>query len=95
MILKIIIFTEKDGLKTGIYHISNEGVCSWYDLAWEIIKFTNKNCKVIPIESKEYTSLVKRPFYSVLNKDKVKKSFNIEIPHWRESLNKCLTLLTN
>jgi len=89
-ILKIINFTEKKKLISGIYHFSNEGVCSWYDFAWEIINFSNINCKVIPIESSQYPSITKRPFYSVLNKNKVKTIFDLEIPNWKSSLYKCL-----
>ncbi len=92
-VLKIINFTEKKELIKGIYHYSNEGVCSWYDFAWEIINFSNIDCKVIPIESSEYPSITKRPFYSVLNKNKVKTVFNFEIPYWKTSLYRCLSEL--
>ena len=71
----------------GIYHYSNEGVCSWYDFAKAIVEKANSNCKVNPIESKDYPSPVKRPFYSVLNKHKIKSTYNIEIPHWIDGLN--------
>jgi dTDP-4-dehydrorhamnose reductase len=72
----------------GIYHFSNEGVCSWYDFAVEIMKIARLNCKVNPITSDKYPSLVKRPAYSVLNKSKIKNTFGLDIPHWRESLDK-------
>ncbi len=74
----------------GIYHYSNEGVCSWYDFALEIMEQSNLNCHVYPIESKDYPTPTPRPHYSVLNKSKIKKRFNIEIPHWKEGLKKCL-----
>ena len=74
----------------GIYHFSNEGVCSWYDFATEIMQQSNLKCKVYPIESKDYPTPTPRPHYSVLNKSKIKQRFNIEIPHWKEGLIKCL-----
>jgi len=73
----------------GVYHFSNEGVCSWYDFAVEIMKMGNLNCKVFPIDSSEYPTPAKRPHYSVLNKNKIKNTFNIEISHWRESAIRC------
>ncbi len=77
----------------GIYHFSNEGVCSWYDFAYEIILKSNLDCKVVPIETKDYPLPAKRPQYSVLNKTKIKHNFNIEIPHWKDSLHECLKKL--
>ncbi len=76
----------------GIYHFSNEGVCSWYDFATEIVLQSNLTCQINPIESKDYKTLAKRPFYSVLNKGKIKQRFNITIPHWKEGLKQCLKL---
>ncbi|WP_294564964.1 dTDP-4-dehydrorhamnose reductase [uncultured Succinatimonas sp.] len=78
--------------KKGIYHYSNEGICSWYDFAYEIVEQSNLDCEVIPILSSEYPTKAIRPFYSVLSKEKIKKVFNIEIPHWRSSLRTCLSL---
>ncbi|MBO4643947.1 MAG: dTDP-4-dehydrorhamnose reductase [Alphaproteobacteria bacterium] len=78
----------KDGTKE-IYHFSNEGVCSWYDFAREIMKLSGLKCRVKPIESAQYPTKAKRPFYSVLNKSKI-KALGIEVPHWQESLEKCL-----
>ncbi|MBR1778229.1 MAG: dTDP-4-dehydrorhamnose reductase [Alphaproteobacteria bacterium] len=72
-----------------IYHYSNEGVCSWYDFAREIMKLSGLACCVDPIGSDQYPTKAKRPFYSVLNKSKI-KSVGIEVPHWQESLEKCL-----
>jgi dTDP-4-dehydrorhamnose reductase len=78
----------------GIYHYSNEGVCSWYDFTKEIhaIKAI-KTCNVKPIESKDYPTPVRRPHYSVLNKKKIKTTFDISIPYWKDSLEECLKLL--
>ncbi|MCK4663092.1 MAG: dTDP-4-dehydrorhamnose reductase [Bacteroidales bacterium] len=91
-IIRIIIETNNNQSKfvSGIYHYSNEGVCSWYDFAYEIINITKLNCHINPIESKDYPTIAKRPPYSVLNKNKIKSIFNITIPHWRESLVKML-----
>jgi dTDP-4-dehydrorhamnose reductase len=76
--------------KPGIYHYSNEGVCSWYDFALEIIEMSGISCKVEPIESKDFPQKAYRPPYSILNKAKIKSSFNIQVPHWKESLKKCI-----
>ncbi|MCK4406077.1 MAG: dTDP-4-dehydrorhamnose reductase [Bacteroidales bacterium] len=76
-----------------IYNFSNEGAISWYDFAKAIMKLKNINCKIIPIESKDYPTLAPRPFYSILNKAKIKNDFGIEIPYWLHSLEKCLAEL--
>lgn len=70
----------------GIYHYSNEGVASWYDFTKAIFDITNLNCLVKPIASEDYPSPVKRPAYSVMNKSKIKATFGLKIPHWRDSL---------
>jgi dTDP-4-dehydrorhamnose reductase len=77
----------------GIYHYSNEGVCSWYDFAEAIIKEAGVTCKVQPILSREYITAARRPFYTVLDKSKIKENYNLIIPHWRTSLHKCIKLL--
>ena len=77
----------------GVYHFSNEGVCSWYDFTTAIFRLTNTNCQVFPIESSEYPTKTPRPFYSVLNKRKIKSTFAVSIPHWEVSLQKCLQIL--
>ena len=75
----------------GIYHFSNEGVCSWYDFAVEIAAVAgNTNCRINPCHSSEFTSPVTRPPYSVLDKTKIKNTFDIDIPHWRESMEYCI-----
>jgi dTDP-4-dehydrorhamnose reductase len=76
--------------KRNLYHYSNEGVCSWYDFAIEILDQSGIPCTVSPINTEEYPLPATRPFYSVLNKGKIKKDFNITIPHWKESLTRCL-----
>ncbi|MEA2098875.1 MAG: dTDP-4-dehydrorhamnose reductase [Campylobacterota bacterium] len=75
---------------TEIYNYSNEGVLSWYDFAKEIMKMAKINCKVNPIETKNYPTPAKRPYFSLLNKNKIKNDFNITIPYWKDSLDKCL-----
>jgi dTDP-4-dehydrorhamnose reductase len=77
----------------GVYHYSNEGVTSWYDFAKEIVSLSKIECKIKPIESKDYKTLAERPYYSVLNKSKIKNTFEIEIPYWKESLSRSLEKL--
>lgn len=78
----------------GIYHFSNEGVCSWYDFTKTIHALKGiTSCNVKPIESKDYPTPVRRPHYSVLNKKKIKTTFEITIPYWKDSLEDCLNLL--
>ena len=87
------INTEHD--KGGIYHFSNEGVCSWYDFTIKIHELAGiKTCKVNPIETKDYPTKAARPHYSVLNKTKIKQTFNITIPHWEVSLKNCIKELS-
>ena len=77
----------------GIYHYSNEGVCSWYDFTRSIHRLAGISCDLVPIESKEYPVRTPRPHFSVLNKAKIKQTYGIEIPHWEDSLEKCIRLL--
>lgn len=78
----------------GVYHYSNEGVCSWYDFTKMIAEIThNDTCDIQPCHSYEFKSNVKRPSYSVLDKTKVKETFNISIPYWIDSLKKCISNL--
>ena len=90
--LKILSLSQNNNLnKNGkIYHYSNEGLASWYDFAIKIMEIVGMNCKVQAIQTKDYPTLAKRPHYSVLNKTKIKEDFNIEIPHWKESLKDCI-----
>ena len=77
----------------GIYHFSNEGVCSWYDFTKMIFKLANIECEVLPIESKDYAVRTPRPHYSVLNKSKLKSTYNQAIPYWIDGLERCLHVL--
>jgi dTDP-4-dehydrorhamnose reductase len=79
----------------NLYHFSNEGVTSWYDFAISIMELGGANCKVKPIQTKDYPTLAKRPQYSVLNKSKIKTDFKIEIPYWRDSLKDCIEKIKN
>ncbi len=79
--------------KQGIYHFSNEGVCSWYDFAQEICALSGNTCDIRPCHSDEFPSKVKRPHFSVLDKTKVKETFGVDIPYWRDSLIKCINEL--
>ena len=79
----------------GIYNFTDEGVCSWYDFAQAIAEETGSECKVLPCHSDEFPSKVKRPAFSVLDKSKIKHRFQIEIPHWRQSLRHCLEALAS
>lgn len=72
--------------RTGIYHYTDEGVCSWYDFAKEINSLVGHTCNVMPCRTEDYPTPARRPHYSVLDKAKVRETFGIEIPHWRDSL---------
>ena len=77
--------------KTGIYHFSNEGVCSWFDFTKMIAEYAGSNiCDIQPCHSNEFPSPVKRPAYSVLDKTKIKETFSLLIPYWTNSLRKCI-----
>ncbi len=76
---------------SGIYHFTNQGVCSWYDFAVEIMRLSGLDCVVKPIKSEQYPTPAKRPFYSVLDKDKIKDVFGINIKHWVESLQNAIS----
>lgn len=75
---------------TEVFHYSNEGVCSWYDFALAIFELAPIKCKVNPIETKDYPTPAKRPHYSLLNKAKIKNTFELSIPYWKDSLPECL-----
>jgi dTDP-4-dehydrorhamnose reductase len=94
-VLHIIAFSENQGFKTGIYNYSNEGVCSWYDFAVEIARLTGFKCTIKPISTSEYPLPAKRPEYSVMDKKKIKNTFGLEIPYWRDSLLKAIKNLKN
>ena len=86
---------SKISLKGKIYHFSNEGVASWYDFACAVMELGKVNCKVKPIETKDYPTGAKRPHFSVLNKTKIKTDFEVKIPFWRDSLAVCISKLNN
>jgi len=88
-ILDIIAQLDKNPAY-GLYHYSNEGVCSWFDFAVAIMRSAGVECQVYPIETFQYPTPAKRPPYSVLNKAKVKQTFGLSIPHWQEGLEQCL-----
>lgn len=92
-IVKIIPQMNKEN--SGIYHFTNEGICSWYDFAKEIMEMSELKCLVKPIKSSQYPTAAARPFYSVLDKDKIKLVFGININHWKDSLKKCISVLDN
>ena len=80
--------------KSGIYHYSNEGVCSWYDFTKMIAEYAGHTaCAIKPCHSDEFPSKVKRPSYSVLDKTRIKEIFGLDIPYWTESLKKCIMSL--
>ena len=89
-IMQIILSNH---FSTGIYHFSDEGVCSWYDFTIAIHRLSGISCNVRPIETKDYPVRTPRPHYSVLNKTKIKSVFGITIPHWESSLEKCIGIL--
>ena len=88
------VIRNQIALNAGIYNYSNEGVCSWYDFAVEIMQEAGLSCQVSPILSKDFPQAAKRPVYSVLDKSKIKENYNLIIPHWSTSLKKCMKLLT-
>lgn len=89
-IFDIIEYRKFEG-NTGIYHYSNEGVCSWFDFTKMIAEYSGQTaCDILPCHSDEFPSPVKRPAYSVLDKTKVKETFGIEIPYWIDSLKQCI-----
>ena len=87
-IIKII--PQMRAENSGIYHFTNEGVCSWYDFAVAIMEMSKCACEVNPIKSHQYPTRAARPFYSVLDKDKIKNVFGVEIQHWKKGLEKCI-----
>ena len=76
--------------KTGLYHFSDEGVCSWFDFACAIRDLSGHTCDIRPCHSEEFPSKVRRPHFSVLDKTKVRETFGITVPHWYDSLKKCM-----
>ena len=87
------VIEENQLYKEGIYHFSNEGVCAWYDFAKEVCDLSGNVCDIQPCHSDEFPSKVKRPHFSVLDKTKVKSTFGITVPYWKDSLQKCINEL--
>lgn len=86
----------EQGIQPGIYHFSNEGVISWYDFTQAIFRIAGiKDCKVRPLHTEDYPTAAQRPNYSVLDKTKIKATYNLEIPYWEDSLNDCIQALEN
>ncbi|MEI6433543.1 MAG: dTDP-4-dehydrorhamnose reductase [Bacteroidota bacterium] len=90
-----IVSLNNSGSGIEVFHYANEGVASWYDFARAIVDFSGINCKINAIETKDYPLPAVRPFYSVFNKAKIKKRFQMEIPDWRDSLKECIGRITN
>lgn len=82
---------DSAGFIPGTYHFSNEGVCSWYDFTIKIHQLAGIECRIVPIESKDYPAKAPRPHYSVLNKSRIKSVYRLSIPHWETSLREMLT----
>lgn len=93
---KAIFAAITQGVVPGIYHFSNEGVISWYDFTKAIHRIAGINtCHVLPLHTSEYPTPAARPHYSVLDKTKIKHTYNLEIPYWEDSLKECINLLEN
>lgn len=91
----ILDIIESKKWTAGIYHYSNEGKISWYEFAIAIKEMNESVCKVNPIATAQHPTAAKRPHYSLLNKDKIKTVFQIQIPDWKDSLKKCVELISN
>lgn len=90
-----VINQIEKGIVPGLYNYSNEGTCSWYDFAKLIQRFSKIKGEIIPILSREYPTLAERPHYSVLDKTKIKETYNISIPYWVDSLEECINNISN
>ncbi len=89
---RAIFVAISQGVVPGVYHFSNEGVCSWYDFTKAIHRLAGiTTCKVKPLHTEEYPTLAKRPHYSVLDKSKIKATYSIEVPYWMDSLRMCIS----
>jgi dTDP-4-dehydrorhamnose reductase len=87
------VIRNRIAMNSGIYNYSNEGACTWYDFAREIVNEAGLSCNVLPVLSKDYKQAAQRPAYSVMDKGKIKDNYGLSIPHWRTSLVKCMKLL--
>lgn len=89
-----VVLEKFDGSQTGIYHFSNEGVCSWFDFAKMVAEYNGTTeCDIQPCRSEEFPSPVKRPAYSVLDKSRIKRVFGVDVPYWTDSLRRCISNL--
>ena len=92
---RVIFEAIRQGVVSGVYHFSDEGVCSWYDFAKTIHRLAGiTNCKVKPLHTSEYPTKAKRPHYSVLDKSKIKATYDLEVPYWEESLKECINTMS-
>jgi dTDP-4-dehydrorhamnose reductase len=96
-ILQIVDVATKDASRfaSGIFHFTNEGICSWYDFATAIMRLADLPCKVNPIDTSDYPTPAQRPPYSVLHKGRIKQCYGIEIRHWQTALAECLGYIQN
>ena len=92
LIIEIIINYKNE---SGLFHYSNDGEISWFDFAGSIKELYNLDCKIIGVSSEEFKTLAKRPKYSLLNKSKIKTTFNLEIPNYKQSLKNCIKIIKN
>ena len=92
LILQIITNSELESSNwvPGIYHFSNEGIINWYEFGKAIKEITDSSCVIKPISTKEYPTAAKRPAYSVLDKSKIQKTFNLQLKDWKTSLKSCI-----
>ena len=91
----ILEIANNDQWIPGLYHYSNEGKISWFDFANDIKYFSNFKTQINGISTKDYPTAAKRPKYSLLDKTKIKETYNIKVPFYRESLKKCIKILEN
>ena len=89
----LVVLPQLNNTEVEILHYSNAGFCSWYDFAKAIFELSGISIEVHPIASSQYPTVAKRPFYSVLNKEKIKDKYAVEIPHWNAALKDCLRIL--
>lgn len=87
------VIRNQIAFNSGVYNYSNEGVCSWFDFATEIVKAAGFKCVVSPVLSRDFFQAAKRPSYSVMDKSKIRENYDLKIPHWRDSLLKCMRLM--
>ncbi|MDR1592432.1 MAG: dTDP-4-dehydrorhamnose reductase [Prevotellaceae bacterium] len=91
----IAVILHSENVAGGIFHFSNEGVCSWFDFAYAIFQEAGITCRLQPVESSAYPVRTPRPHYSVLNKKKIKQTYQLVIPHWSDGLKRMMNLLNN